>query len=169
MNYFKPLYRIVRAIPGSFGEKVRRLLLSKIIPACGTNFLVRENVGFLGVQKLRIGNEVMIGADSCIDATGGVEIGSNVLLGPTVKIISSYYDYTNLHIPFTAQERCYKKVIIENDVWLGANVYIMPGVRLGKGCVVSACSVVTEKEYPPYSILAGNPCRIIGTRGIKNS
>ena len=54
-------------------------------------------------------------------------------------------------------------VIIEEDVWCGANVTILKGVRLGRGCIIAAGSVVT-KSIPPYTIAAGVPCRPIRQR-----
>lgn len=54
-------------------------------------------------------------------------------------------------------------IIIEDDVWLGARVIILPGVRVGTGSVIGAGSVVT-RDVVPYSIAAGNPARVIRSR-----
>lgn len=54
-------------------------------------------------------------------------------------------------------------VVIENDVWIGANATIMSGVTVGSGAVIGACSVVT-KDVPPYCIVAGNPARVVKKR-----
>lgn len=51
---------------------------------------------------------------------------------------------------------------IDNDVWIGAGAIIMNGVHLGEGCVIGAGSVVT-KDVPPYTIVAGNPARVVRT------
>lgn len=51
-------------------------------------------------------------------------------------------------------------VIIEEDVWVGANVTILPGVTLGRGCIVAAGALVT-KSVPPYALVAGTPARIV--------
>ena len=50
--------------------------------------------------------------------------------------------------------------------WLGADVFVMPGVDLPEGCVVAARSVVAKKAYPPFSILAGYPARVVGRRDV---
>ena len=56
-----------------------------------------------------------------------------------------------------------KPLIIEDDVWIGMNVTIMVGRRIAKGTIVAANSVVT-KDFPPYSIIGGNPARLIRSR-----
>ena len=57
----------------------------------------------------------------------------------------------------------HEEVVIEDDVWVGANAVIMPGVRIGKGAIISASTVVM-KSVPPYAIMAGNPGRLVGWR-----
>lgn len=56
-----------------------------------------------------------------------------------------------------------KPVVIEDDVWIGLRVTILPGVTIGKGSVIGASAVVT-KSVPPYSVVAGNPAKIVKTR-----
>jgi len=58
---------------------------------------------------------------------------------------------------------CKGNIIIENDVWIGAKSTIMSGVKIGNGSVVGSCSVVT-KDVPPYSIVVGNPARVVKFR-----
>jgi serine acetyltransferase len=58
---------------------------------------------------------------------------------------------------------CKGNIIIENDVWIGAKSTIMSGVKIGNGSVVGSCSVVT-KDVPPYSIVVGNPARVVKLR-----
>ena len=87
-----------------------------------------------------------------------VHIGNNVILGPNVNI------YTSQH-PFHEIERMRgleyaKPVIIYDNVWIGGNVTILPGVKINQGAIIGAGSVVTE-DIPPYVIAVGNPCRVI--------
>lgn len=56
-----------------------------------------------------------------------------------------------------------KAVIIEDDVWIGSRVTILPGVKIGRGSIIGAAAVVT-KDVPPYSVVAGNPAKIMKRR-----
>lgn len=56
-----------------------------------------------------------------------------------------------------------RPVHIEDDVWIGARVCILPGVTIGKGSVIGACAVVS-KSIPPYSVAVGNPAKVVKTR-----
>ena len=58
-----------------------------------------------------------------------------------------------------------KPVIIEDDVWIGSRVTILPGVTIGEGSVIGASAVVA-KSVPPYSVVVGNPAKIVKTRKI---
>ena len=81
---------------------------------------------------------------------------SSQLWGPVNEEIS------NLHMKI-GHPSCKGDIIIENDVWIGANSTIMSGIRIGNGSVVAAGSTVT-KDIPPYSIVAGNPAKVVKKR-----
>lgn len=87
-----------------------------------------------------------------------VQIGDNVIIGPNVNI------YTSSH-PFHEVERMRgleyaRPIVIYDNVWIGGNVTILPGVKINQGAIIGAGSVVTD-DIPPYVIAAGNPCRVI--------
>lgn len=89
--------------------------------------------------------------------SGQVTIGDNVMIGPNCNI------YTPNH-PINAAERLKGEeiglpVTIGNNVWLGGNVTILPGVHIGDNCVIGAGSVVT-KDIPTDTLAAGNPCKV---------
>ncbi|HDM78926.1 MAG TPA: acyltransferase, partial [Deltaproteobacteria bacterium] len=81
-----------------------------------------------------------------------------------VKIWTANHGYHLRDKLIYEQAQVKKPVHIGNDVWIGSNVFISPGVEVPNGCVVAAGSVVNSKHYKPYSILAGNPARVIGFR-----
>ena len=99
-----------------------------------------------------------------VQAEGGVELADDVILGPGVKIWSMNHVFDDPDKTVMEQGYTFKSVKIGRDVWVGANAFIMPGADIGEGCVISAGAVVGGKQVAPYSILAGNPARKIGTR-----
>ncbi len=161
---FMYLNWLLREIPGKCGERLRAKFIAKYFGSCGEDVTIYQGVRFRGVHKLMVGNHVHIGVGNFIQATGGVTLGDHVLLGPGVKIWSVNHKANDVDIPIFDQGYDYREVKIGNGVWLGANVFVMPGVEIPEGCVVSAGSVVGVKKYPPYSILTGNPCRVVGNR-----
>jgi acetyltransferase-like isoleucine patch superfamily enzyme len=125
-----------------------------------------EGVYIRNINKLAVGHNVYFGVNSFVQAAGGVSIGDYVLVGPGTKIWSANHRYDDLDKPIIEQGYDFKKVTIGNNVWIGANVFVMPGAQIGDGVVISAGSVVGGKAYPPNAILAGNPARRIGERTI---
>ena len=113
---------------------------------------------------MEIGNNVELGAETFYQALGGLVIGNNTIIGPGAKIWTINHKFDDPNTPIMKQGCQYKKVVIGNNVWIGANAFIMPGAHIGDGCIISAGSVVGGKKIAPYSILAGNPARIIGKR-----
>lgn len=86
------------------------------------------------------------------------------MMGPDVKIIAFNHEYSNLEKPMCLQGfQPMEPVIIEDDVWIGTRETILPGVKIGKGSILGAGCVVT-KDVKPYSIMGGNPARLIRSR-----
>lgn len=115
-------------------------------------------------EHLRVADGSRWGIGCLINAAGGVSIGKNVLIGPHVIIHSANHVYSDPDVPIKQQGHVMKSVIIEDDVWVGSNVVILPGVHLGKGVVIGAGSVVSH-DIPAYCVAVGNPCHIIKMRG----
>ena len=123
---------------------------------------IQENIYFSGPGKVEIGINCQINENVFIQ---GAVVGDHVMIAPNVAILCNIKDISRTDIPMNMQGWKVKgeKVIIENDVWIGRNAIIMPGVRIAKGSVVGAGSVVTH-DVPPYSIVGGVPARIISNR-----
>lgn len=147
-----------------FGFRLRGKIIPRYFGACGDNITINEGVRFRGIHKIKAGDNLSIGVDAFLQASGGLTIGDHVVLGPGVKIWTINHRFAATDRPIREQGFDYDPVVIGNDVWLGANTFIFPGVNLPDGCVVSACSAVAKKRYPPYAILAGYPARVIGNR-----
>lgn len=108
-----------------------------------------------------IGDGTWIGKHCSIAAIDRVEIGKNVLFAGYVHITDHSHGYEDVTRPITPQPLISKgPVIIEDDCWLGFNSEILSGVHIGKHAIVAARAVVT-KDVPSFSIVAGNPARIV--------
>jgi acetyltransferase-like isoleucine patch superfamily enzyme len=115
---------------------------------------------------IQIGDNVLMNFDCHIGCINKVVIGNNVLFASRVFITDHFHGHINASELDTSpmSRPLYSKgpVIIEDNVWIGQGVTIMPNVRIGRNCVIGANSVVT-KSFQANSILAGNPARVIKT------
>jgi acetyltransferase-like isoleucine patch superfamily enzyme len=109
---------------------------------------------------IKIGCNSLIGEYCVIRGQGGVTIGDRVYTSPFTQIIAVNHVFDDPKRPFTEQGITAARIIIEDDVWLGAGAIITDGVRVGKGAVVAAGAVVT-KDVPPHTVVGGVPARII--------
>ena len=114
--------------------------------------------------EIVLGDNCSIGEDSHITAINSVRLGNSVLLGKKILITDNAHGASSaelLDIAPNFRPLCSKgPVVIEDNVWIGEKSSIMPGVRVGRGSIVAANSVVT-KDVPPYSVVAGVPAKVI--------
>lgn len=110
-------------------------------------------------DNVAIAPNVNIGADH-----GEIEIGSDVAIGPGTVIRAANHRFSDPDLPIMAQGHVPGRVVIEHDVWIGANCVITPNVRICTGAVVGAGAVVTH-DVPSFAIVGGVPARKIGERG----
>jgi len=78
-------------------------------------------------------------------------------------LTSTVHNNAYLDVPMQLQGLYSKRTIIEDDVWIGWNSIVLPGVKIGRGAIIGACSVVT-KDVAPFMVAAGNPAKIIKAR-----
>jgi acetyltransferase-like isoleucine patch superfamily enzyme len=91
------------------------------------------------------------------------QLGNHVLVAPKVTILDRQHNFSNLNLPISQQGATKKSVRIEDNVWIGQNAIIMPGITIGESAIVGAGSIVT-KDVPPYAIVGGAPAKIIRYR-----
>ncbi len=113
--------------------------------------------------KIIIGNHVLLVRNVTIAAQNKIIIGNYCMLAENVTIRDQDHAFSGITKPTRFQGYTTTPVVLEDDVWVGAGVTILRGVRIGKGCVIGANSVV-NKSIPPYSIAAGVPAKVIKKR-----
>ncbi|QWU47766.1 DapH/DapD/GlmU-related protein [Bacillus sp. NP247] len=111
----------------------------------------------------RIGKNSGIGDFSFFGAAGGIEIGSNVIMGQNVRFHSENHNFDRTDIPIKEQGVTNKGIIVGDDCWIGSGAVFLDGVEVGSGCVIGANTLV-NKNIPPYSVAVGNPVRIVKSR-----
>lgn len=138
--------------------------------SCGKSTSIGARCTFLGIENISVGNHVSIGQEACFFSTKAkIIIGDFVMMGPRVTIITGDHriDIKGKCMAEVSDEEKLpendKDVVIEDDVWVGANVTILKGVRISTGSVIAAGAVVV-KDVPSYSIVGGTPAKIIKKR-----
>ena len=107
-------------------------------------------------------NGVVIGPFNFIQGNGGIVVGQNTITGPSVTLLSSRHQIGK-HKSINGQRLKPEKLIIQNDVWIGASSTIQCGIIIGEGSVIGANSFV-NKDIPPYEVWGGVPAKFLKAR-----
>jgi maltose O-acetyltransferase len=163
LYYFVAKHLPVSCYPGGrLGKYLRYICIRNLFKKCGRDVNVESGADFLFGDTIEIGSRSGIGVDAWIRAE--LVVGNDVMMGPDVIIYGRYHNHERTDIPMNKQGMGdYSPIIIEDDVWIGARAIILKGVHVGRGAIIGAGAVVT-KDVPPFSIVAGNPARIIRKR-----
>ncbi|TSA24096.1 MAG: acyltransferase [Bacteroidetes bacterium] len=111
-----------------------------------------------GVGDIYIGDRTRIGLGCTL--IGPVKIGNDIRLAQNIVMSGLNHNYEDISLPISDQGVTTAPIVIEDETWLGANCVVLPGVTIGKHCVIAAGSIVT-KDVPSYSVAAGNPARVL--------
>ena len=159
----KVLYVFCSKLPCSYsriniGQKRLRQLCGKmILKKCGKNVNIEK--GALFSANIELGDNSGIGRNAELEC--GISIGDNVMMGPYVKMYVQNHNFSRTDIPMNQQgDSPVRPIVIGDDVWIGANAVVLPGITIGDNSVIGAGSVVT-KDIPPNVIAVGNPCRVL--------
>jgi acetyltransferase-like isoleucine patch superfamily enzyme len=116
---------------------------------------------------IKIGNNVGIGEFAYLGGAGGLEIGSDCIVGQYFSCHPENHEYSKIEVPIRLQGVTRAGIKIGNNCWVGSKATILDGVQIGDGCVIAAGAVVT-KSFPNNSIIAGVPAKIIKSRNGKS-
>jgi acetyltransferase-like isoleucine patch superfamily enzyme len=154
---------LVRSVPGLTGFGLRWLLCKLLFERLDGFCFLYPGAHLHHSYGIRAGRNLHLNSNVYVDARGGLTIGSNVLVGPNVVIVTSQHHWTDPDVPIVLQGHVAEAVTIGDDVWIGADVVVNPGVTIASGTVVGAGAVVTS-DTEPYTIVGGVPARRIGER-----
>lgn len=143
-----------------FFPLIRRTLVKGYLKQCGKQPRVKSGADIS--PNATLGDYSELGTRCLIQSN--VHIGSNVLMGPDVKIYSRNHKFERLDVPIREQGKNYYKTIIGDDVWIGANAIILAGVHVGSHSIIAAGAVVA-KDVEEFTIVGGVPARSIKKRG----
>lgn len=160
-------YLIIQKLPHSrlipFINRFRCWYVSKIlgIMKISMNNYFEPNIYIGQAKNIIIGPNCHINENVFIQ---GANIGSYVMIAPNVSILTKGHNFKHIEQPMMLQGDSEEKIPkIEDNVWIGRNAIILPGVILGEGSIIGAGSVVT-KNVEPFSIVAGTPAKLIKYR-----
>jgi maltose O-acetyltransferase len=139
-------------------------LLAKYFPVCAIRILALRGAGYSVGRDVYIGEELHI-TDELEARPCPLSIGDRVAIAQRVMIILSSYANNSLYREIFGVT--IGRVAIARDAWIGAGTIILPNVTIGEGSVVGAGSVVTQ-DVAPFTIVAGNPARLIRRVELKN-
>lgn len=129
----------------------------------GKGVYIMEGCKIHHPQNIIIYDHTGINHNTDLDGAGGLTVGQHVMIGPYCVILTSLHQSDDWVKPISKQGYVNGAVLIEDDVWIGTHVIIMPEVRIGKGAIIGAGAVVTH-DVKPYSIVGGIPARHIRYR-----
>lgn len=147
-------------------SKLIRKLRSAVACGCfdhhGKNVNIEKGADFGRGNYISIGNNSGLGVNCVV--RGPLEMGSDIMMGAQVRILTGRHNTVRTDIPMREQGFMpNRKVTICDDVWIGDCVIILPGVTVGKGSIIGAGAVVT-KDVPEYTVVAGVPAKVVKNR-----
>lgn len=166
LDFFKAaLEQCVRFLPDhAWSFAIRRLYFNRLGARLGEGVVLCEGVVLYEPQRISIGAETGVGRHVTFDPfPAKISVGSNVLIAQDCLFRAGNHVFINPEELIRLQGHSGKDIEIEDDVWIGAKCVIVAGVKIGKGAVISAGSLVV-KDVPSYSIVCGVPAQQIGVR-----
>lgn len=162
-------YGIAQYLPNSYSVILGRasnwfrvFCVKHIFKKCGRKICIERKAFFASGVDIEIGDYSGIGINAHIP--NGTIIGNYVMMGPNCFILDVNHNTSDVTIPMCKQGMSEKKITrIGNDVWIGRDVHITPGRTIADGSIVAMGCVLT-KDFPPFSVIGGNPSRLLKNR-----
>lgn len=146
-----------------FLARVRSLMYGLQLGNWQKHVYIWPHCRFESLRNTVFGKYVFVNHHALFSTPMGMQVGSYVMIGPNCSFLGVDHDFGEWKKPMLFQKVLMKEIVIEDDVWIGANVTVLGGVRIGRGAVVGAGAVVT-KDVPNYAIVGGVPAKLIRYR-----
>lgn len=147
---------------GKTANAIRVFLCKRIFLKCGKIRTINRKVNFGSGRNIEMGDDSGIGANTEIPSD--TIIGKNVMLSRRCFVLHRNHEFGRTDIPIIQQGfKETKRLVIEDDCWVGLGCILTPGRHIKKGTIVAMGSVLT-KDFPEYSIVGGNPAKFIKSR-----
>ena len=157
-------YRISTWRRLSVVARLRGWHYSKLLAHAGENLVISDRVRINNPQMVSVGDNCYIGNSvQLYPWKAPITIGNNVLIAAGVRMITRKHGFADMDRLISEQGYSNAPIVIEDDVWIGFQAIILPGVTIGRGSIIGANAVVT-KDVAPYSIVGGVPARLIRRR-----
>lgn len=156
-------YSIGQYLPSNkLGKSFRTFLCKRIFKKCGNHVNIERRAWFGSGTNVELGDYSGIGINCHIPSD--TIIGKYVMMGPNCFILDVNHDVSDTSKPMCFQGmEARKTTIIDDDVWIGRDVKMTPGRHISRGSIIAMACVLT-KDFPEYSIIGGNPSKIIKSR-----
>lgn len=138
----------------------RRFLLKLFGAQIGTHVLIRPSVSVTYPWRLSIGDYSWVGDDVVLYSFADIRIGAHTVVSQKSYLCAGSHDAQDISFPLTADP-----IIVEDECWIATDVFIAPGITIGKGTIVAARSTVT-KSLPSGVVAMGIPAQVKRTRHI---
>lgn len=138
--------------------RLRARFWGQFMKDIGNNVFMMRGVLITSPCGVKIGDNTTIMQYVGLSGEGGLTIGNFVIIASHCRILTSNHGYEDFNTPMCQQKLITGPVVIEDDVWLGSHVVVLPGVTIGRGAIVAANSLVT-KDVKPFSVVCGVPAR----------
>jgi acetyltransferase-like isoleucine patch superfamily enzyme len=167
-KYFYPLVLAVSFVYDFFRifitifATLRNERLKRKFRGCGKGVFLHGPINISGASNISVGNNVHLGANAYIRGEGGLRLGSNIHVSRNLTVYTINHNYEGECLPYD-HEMIAKPVVIEDNVWIGVDVVICPGVTVGEGAIIGMGCVVSS-DVPPLSIVGGQKQRVLKYR-----
>lgn len=139
-------------------NRLRGFLVKPFFKSCGKNFQLAKGAIINYPRNIEIGDNVYLAHDVWLNGTGGLIIGNGVIVSPKVVIATTKHVYENGSVRLEKSQ--HGPIKIGDGTWIASNSVITMNTRVGKGCIIGACSSVT-KDIPDFAFAGGVPAKVI--------